>query len=34
YDGNSFDNGPAPPPPFTPPPPGKSPNNRSRSPPS
>nr|GEX09984.1 protein STRUBBELIG-receptor family 8 [Tanacetum cinerariifolium] len=35
YDGNSIDNGPAPPPPpFTPPPPGKSPNNRSRSPPS
>nr|GFC28814.1 protein STRUBBELIG-receptor family 8 [Tanacetum cinerariifolium] len=32
---NSFNNGPAPPPPpFTPPPPGKSPNNRSRSPPS
>ncbi|XP_023742762.1 protein STRUBBELIG-RECEPTOR FAMILY 8 [Lactuca sativa] len=35
YDGNSFDNGPAPPPPpFTPPPPGKTPNNRTRSPPS
>ncbi|GJR66697.1 reverse transcriptase domain-containing protein [Tanacetum coccineum] len=35
YNGNSFDNGPAPPlPPFIPPPPGKSYNNRSRSPPS
>nr|GFA08948.1 protein STRUBBELIG-receptor family 8 [Tanacetum cinerariifolium] len=35
YDGNLFDNGPAPPPPpFTPPTPGKSPTNRSRSPPS
>ncbi|KAJ9169168.1 hypothetical protein P3X46_020629 [Hevea brasiliensis] len=32
YDGNSFDNGPAPPsPPYTPPPPGRSHNNRSHS---
>ncbi|KAI3823853.1 hypothetical protein L1987_05298 [Smallanthus sonchifolius] len=34
YDGNSFDNGPAPPPPPYTAPPGKSHNNRSRSPPS
>lgn len=35
YDGNSFDNGPAPPPPpFSAPPPGKSQSNRSHSPPS
>ncbi|KAK3016793.1 hypothetical protein RJ639_006059, partial [Escallonia herrerae] len=34
YDGNSFDNGPAPPPPpYTPPPPGRSHDNRSHSPP-